>query len=231
MSSYEASVTVRSEKIRVRSPPFGALSRTIRSLCHCLHVTDGIQIFVSPSPTTMPIHSSIDLKGHLIREAHFAEEVMSSNSLQQGRLAVHCAGVGYGWKLLRFSFVTLQTRLGEEEHCFSIRMYLFLDTYHADTRCKESNSLRVVSTVRVGRQRNRSSIPLQDNIFLCSFLAASGAHPASYAVDFEGAERPVCRNWSLTIHPPSGAILALHCTCSRRGAYLSIGTAVHFNGD
>jgi len=64
---------------------------------------------------------------------------------------------------------------------------------------KNSNSLRVVSTVRVGRQRNRSSIPLQNNIFLCSFHAASGAHPASYAVGFEGVERPVCE----TDHLPS----------------------------
>ena len=59
---------------------------------------------------------------------------------------------------------------------------------------KNSNSVRVVSTVRVVRRRNRSSTPLQDNIFLCSFHAAFGAHSASYAVDIEGIERPVCRN-------------------------------------
>jgi hypothetical protein len=38
---YEASVTVRFEKHKARSPPFGALlNRAIRSVCHCLHVTD-----------------------------------------------------------------------------------------------------------------------------------------------------------------------------------------------
>ena len=71
---------------------------------------------------------------------------------------------------------------------------------------ENGNSLRIVTTVRFGRQRNRSSIPLQDNIFLCSFHAASGAHPASYAVGFEGVERPICG----TDHLPSVHLVELY---------------------
>jgi hypothetical protein len=117
---------------------------------------------------------------------------VSSNSVQQERLLVHCTCVGELITLLRFSFITVQTRLAEEKHFFSIRMFLFWIHTMQTPGVKNSSSLSVVSTVRVGRQRNRSSIPLQDNIFLCSFYTGFGAHPASYVVGFEGVERPVC---------------------------------------
>jgi hypothetical protein len=39
----------------------------------------------------MLIHSSTDLKDRPILEAHFAKEIMSSNSFQQGRQLVHFA--------------------------------------------------------------------------------------------------------------------------------------------
>jgi len=79
-------------------------------------------------------------------------------------------------------------------------MFLFWIPILLTPGVKNSNSLRV------GRQRNRSSIPLQDSIFLCSFHAASGAYPASYLVGFEGVERPGCGTNNL----PSVYLLELY---------------------